>query len=415
MNRKKLSIGVLTVALLLGFTGFFAANSLDFMAKAGAKAGLGSVKQDNAAADEIKSVATSPVRVVPQPSVIRLTGTLAADERSEVAANTSGIVQEVLVERGSIVEKGDVVVKIDPTDAKNMLVEGQAAADELKAALGWDDESKPFEINEQPGVKTAKAALDLAQSNFNRYKGLFDQKAISKAAYDQAYTEYESARQRQQLAVNQARQLYQSFKRAQARIATLEKALKDTQITAPFSGLVAERYVNIGERVSSGPGSGAKVVSIVKIDPLRLLLTIPQQSAGSIKTGQTVNFQVDTFPGKTFSGTVKYIGPNVENISRSLVVEALVPNSDRMLRPGFFATAELATAARQDRLLVPREAVVRAGDTAHVFVVRGGIARQNLVVLGAAEGNAVEVVKGLAPDDVVVTDAGRVRDGDKVS
>jgi len=361
-------------------------------------------------------VAVVPVESVEQPGTIRLTGSLAADEQSKVASNASGIVQDVRVERGSMVEKGDVLVQLDPTDARNMLAEGEAAVDELTAALGWRDTSKPFVTEEQPGVKAAKAALDLAQANHKRYSDLFAEKAIAKAAYDQVSTEYESAQQQYQQALNQAQQLYQSYLRATTRLAMLKKAVADTTIVAPFSGWVAEKNVSAGERVSGGGGggNGGSIATIVKIDPLRLVLTVPQQHAGLVAQGQQVDFRVDAFPDKTFTGEIRFVGPSVENNSRSLTVEALVANPDRQLLPGFFATAELATSEKRTRLYIPEGAVIRQGDTANAFVVRDSVARETVVALGETKDGKIEIVSGLAPGDVVVMEPGKVHDGDRI-
>ena len=136
------------------------------------------------------------VEVVPRCDVLRLTGSLIADERSSVASNTSGIAAEVRVDRGSLVRKNDVLVQIDPTDAKNKLAEGQAMLDELKARLGLDENTRDFNPEDEPEVRLAKASADLAASNLKRAKDLYAKKVISTEAFDQTQTEYELAAQR---------------------------------------------------------------------------------------------------------------------------------------------------------------------------------------------------------------------------
>lgn len=418
MGSKKFILTFLALAALLS-GGVFAATRVIAPGENGAKAALGAPKAAEIPAGAKKAnegIATAPVETREASGIIRLTGSLAADEQSKVASNVGGIVQEVRVERGSLVEKGDVLVQLDPTDARNTLAEGKAAVDELRAALGWTDPSKPFVTEEQPGVKAAKAALDLAETTHKRYSDLFAEKAIAKAAYDQVATQYESAQQQYQQALNQARQLHQSYLRAQTRMAMLNKAVADATITAPFSGWVAERLVTTGERVSGGGGggNGGHIVTLVKVDPLRLVLTVPQQHAGLVAEGQQVAFHVDAFPEKTFTGEVRFIGPSIENNSRALTVEALVPNPDKQLLPGFFATAELATAEKRTRLFVPQDAIIRQGDAAKVFAIRDGIAKETVIATGETADAKTEVVSGLAPGDLIVTEPMKVRDGDRI-
>jgi RND family efflux transporter MFP subunit len=421
-------IVVIVAILAVGVGGILMGRSLegnrtkggeDSPGKPAGKVSLGYSKQANPAAasvpDRSKSdIPTARVESVTEETAIRLTGTLTADEKSDVASTANGIVQEVLVERGSLVEKGDVLVKVDPTDMKNMLAEGLAAVEELKAALGWDGRS-PFKVAEQPGVQMAKAALDLATTNYKRYSELFSQNAVSKAAFDQIQTEYDASQQRYQQALHQARQLYQSYHTALTRVDMLRKAVADTTIVAPFSGWVAEKFVSTGERVTTNPmGSGSKIVTLVRVDPLRLILTVPQQQVAAVREGQTVRFRVDSLPDRTFSGEVKFVGPSVESMSRSLTVEAVVANPDRVLRPGFFATAELMLAETKTELLVPASAVVKLDDVAKVYVVRDGKAVEQVVSVGDTRNDRVFVTSGLTGSDVVVTTPERIQDGERI-
>ncbi|HOV73773.1 MAG TPA: efflux RND transporter periplasmic adaptor subunit [Candidatus Hydrogenedentes bacterium] len=382
------------------------------------KAELGMEKTPGPDSGEAKApIAIVPVEIVEADNVLRITGTLTADEKAEVASTANGIVEEVYVERGSLVEKGAVLVKVDPTDVENGLREARAGIEELKAALGWDEnrDSKGYNVENQPGVQMAKAALDLAAVNNDRITKLFEQGAVSKAQYDQSNTEYESARQRHQQALYQARQLYQSYKTACTKLKTLEKILDDTTIEAPFTGWVTQRYVSKGERVSTNPmGAGANVASMVKVDPLRLLLMVPQQDIAHVQPGGAVRFQVDSFPGRIFTGEVRYVSPSVENMTRSMSVEALVPNPDHVLRPGFFVTAELVLPEKRKDCFVPESAVVRENDVARVFVVRDGKALAQVVSTGETREGRVRIVTGLAEGDRVIAEPDKVKDGDAV-
>ena len=182
-----------------------------------------------------------PVEIVQRSGILRLTGTLIADERSSVASNASGIAAEVRVDRGSLVRKDDVLVQIDPTDAKNKLAEGQAMFEELKARLGLEENMEKFNTEDQPELRLAMASAELAAANLRRAKDLITKKVISNESFDQTQTEYELASQRYRQALLLIKQAYQACKTVQTKLTILEKAVADTTIRAPFDGWVAEK------------------------------------------------------------------------------------------------------------------------------------------------------------------------------
>jgi RND family efflux transporter MFP subunit len=356
-------------------------------------------------------VATVPLEVKTCCDVLKLTGTLMADERSSVASNTSGIAAEVRVDRGDVVKKGDVMVQIDATDAKNKLAEGQGMVDELKARLGIEGDLSKFNPYDEPEVRVAKASADLASSKYRRSKELFDKKVITTEEFERDQTEYELAAQRYRQALFQIKQAYQVCKTAQVKLAILAKAVDDTTIRAPFSGFVAEKLVAVGEQISSGM-QATKVVTLVRIDPLRLSLTVPQQDVGRIRPGQIVRFRVDSVRKEPFLATVKFIAPIVANDTRSMVAEAVADNPDSALRPGMFATAEVELPKQRPSVLAPLAAVQWTGEVGKVFVDRNGVAREQVVALGEILGNKIEIRNGLTGNEMLVANPARVHDGD---
>lgn len=356
------------------------------------------------------AVSRQTVEAVARPLTLRLTGSLAADERSEVGANVAGIVSETRVDRGSVVKKGDLLVQLDPRDSQYALDEGESAAEELRVRLALD-EGATFDPDKVPEVEAARLTMEMAEKTYRRSESLKKDNAIALEAFDQAEMEYRTAVHRHHLTRMQAKELYRRYRSAMTHLVTLRKALEDCSIRAPFDGWVAERNVSLGERVIS-IFPGAKLVTVLKIDPLRLSLTVPQQDLAQIRAGQTVMFQADAFPGRTFTGTVRYITPAVSSDSRSLCVEALVPNADAVLRPGLFVTAQLQLDGKQTEIYVPQAAVCNRGDVAAVFAVRGGVIREQIVSLGEPAGGRARVLSGLAAGDVVVTTPDKVHDGD---
>ena len=373
---------------------------------------IGSVVPPPAAAGSSRKLGFEAVQSVSRPMTLRLTGTLAADEKSDVGSNAQGNVWQTCVDRGSVVKKGDLLIQLDARDAQNAQAEGEMAVEELRVRLDLD-ESKEFHAENVPEVQSAKLALELAERMFHRSESLFKDNATALEAHDLATTEYRSAVHRHRLALLQAKQLYQSYRSAVTHLATLRKAVDDCSIRAPFDGWVAERNVSVGERVIA-IFPGAKLVTLLRIDPLRLSLTVPEQEMARVKAGQTVTFHTDAFLDKTFQGTVRYITPQLTSDSRSLCVEAVVPNASAVLRPGLFVTAELHLDQRQTELYVPQAAVCGRGDVAAVFVVRGGVLREQIVSPGESAAGRVRIRTGLSPGETVVTTPQGVHDGDAV-
>jgi membrane fusion protein (multidrug efflux system) len=228
---------------------------------------------------------------------------------------------------------------------------------------------------------------------------LLDQRVVSQAEFDLRRTQMEAARQQYKSARNVAAQQYQALQAARARVALARKALADTVVRAPFSGLVAERLVSVGDYVTGG----TKVAVVVRVDRLRVQLTIPEQFVAAVSAGQPVSFEVDAYPGRRFVGHVRYVSPALESNQRALTVEAVVPNPSRELKPGLFATARVELPQRTPGLLVPSTAVRTSAGTSRVFVVSGNRAEERIVTVGQPVESSVEITSGLAKGERVAT------------
>ncbi|MEN6627741.1 MAG: efflux RND transporter periplasmic adaptor subunit [Candidatus Sumerlaeia bacterium] len=357
---------------------------------------------------------TTAVTVVNRGQTVGLTGTLAPDEETRVAARVSGIVQTFYVDRGSMVRKGDPLVQLDPTNARNSLAEGEASAEELRVKLGMKNENEPFDPKNMPDVKVVKAKLDLAERNYRRYKALDAGNAIAKSEFDRVSSELEAARSTYDQTVRQALETYQGYKTAMAKVVTLRQTLADTLIVAPFDGMVVEKLTSVGEWLEVMMGTG-NVVRLVKVSPLRLKVTVPQQYVGQIRPGQVISFTVEGFPGETFHGRVNLISPALDTATRSLTVEALVDNADFKLRPGLFATARLDTGASSVAMFVPASALTHGGDVTRLFVVSGGVARQKIVTVGETTPQGTQIIAGLDKAERVILNPAGVSDGSAVN
>jgi RND family efflux transporter MFP subunit len=356
------------------------------------------------------AVQVSAVKSEPIDRFLRVTGSLAADEQAEVAAETGGRVIATPVERGTRVAAGAVLIRLSGEEANASLREAEANAAQIEARLGLAP-GQPFDPAHVPEVLNAKASLDWAEADFNRIKALLDQKVVSQSEFDQKQTQMLAARQQYKTAQNAAQQSYLSLQAARARIDLARKAAGDTVVKAPFSGLVAERLVSTGDYVTRG----TKVATVVRIDPLRVELTVPEQYLSQVREGQAVKLTVDAYPGETFAAKVRFVSPALKADQRALTVEAIAPNTDGRLKPGLFATAFLQKPASAPALLVPSTAVETVAGTSRVYVVNGEKAEERIVTTGERVGDRVEIASGLtAGETVAVNPRGKLADGARV-
>ena len=358
------------------------------------------------------AVAVAPVAATEQPIArfIRVTGTLTAEEQADVAAETGGRVISTPVERGTAVAQGAVMITLSSVETDASLKEAEANAGQIEARLALSS-SGGFDVNNVPEVRNAKANFDLAQSEFGRIEKLLAERVVSQSEYDQRKTQVEAARQQFESAKNAAEQQFQALQASKARVTLARKAVSDTVVRAPFSGLVAQRMVSTGDYVTRG----MKVAEVVRITPLRAELTVPEQFVSSVTVGQPISFSVDAFPNRTFEGRVRYVSPALRADQRALTVEATVPNVNAELKPGMFATALIEQNAKTPAVLVPASAVRVVSGTGRVFVIAGDRAEERIVTIGQKLDPLVEVVNGLKSGERVATEnVGQLVDGSKV-
>ena len=319
------------------------------------------------------AVSLIPVKEVETPRVVTLSGTLTGAEEAAVAAGAAGKVIATSIERGSIVKKGAVMVRLDARALGAQAAQAEADLEGLK-------------------VQAAQAKLDC-----ERTEKMFEKGAISKADYDRQHTQCESTKW--------------TVSSAEARRTLTAEALHDTEIRAPFSGMVVDRAVTVGEYVRAD----SRICTLVDTASLRVEITVPEADSQSVKQGMHVDFRTTAgSEGKVYHGKIRYVGPSVRRQSRDAVVEAVFDNADRDLRPGMFVTARLALGA-QMLPAVPATAVRAEGQLRHVFVAVGGRLEDRLVQADEAQGTQVAIVSGLKAGEMVVAElTPDVRDGARV-
>lgn len=358
-------------------------------------------------------ISVAPVDVVERPIArfIHATGTLMAEEQAGVAAETAGRVVATPIERGTATPQGAELIRLSPTETEAQVGEAEANAAQIEARLGLTS-GAPLDVNAVPEVQNAKAAFELAESEFARIRSLLDQKVVSQSEYDQRRAQMEAARQLYEVAKNGAAQQYQSLQAARARVVLARKALADTVVRAPFTGLVAERLVSVGDYVTRG----MKVAVVVRINPLRAQLTVPEQFISAVAVGQPIAFEVDAYPGRQFAATIRYVSPTLQADRRALTVEAVVPNPKSELKPGLFATAKMQQSKPTPAILVPATAVRASAGASRVYIVKGDYVEERVVTVGQSVDQSIEITSGLAVGDRVATaNVAQLTDGSPIT
>ncbi len=383
------------------------------------------------------TVATTEALVREVPAYVEATGSFVADEFSDVAPLSPGRVVATPVDVGSFVEKGQVIARLDDSEAQLRLASARAGAAQAEAAVrqaeariglyggaSFDAAAVPEVQASRAAYESAQAEVRLAAADAQRYANLVKTGDVSQSAYETARTKEETAKAREDAArrqyegaVNAARQNYggvesanASLRAAEAQLGIAEKALEDTVIRAPISGYVSARPIAVGEYV----GNTATIATILRASPIKLELQIPESNAGGLQIGMPVTARVSAFAGRDFAGRISAINPAVDANSRTLTVEARFDNPSLELKPGMFAAARVLLPDSEQAVLVPREAILSdpTTDSSQVFVIQDGKAAVRVVQPGDTIGDMVRILSGVsAGESVAVTNLDELYDG----
>jgi multidrug efflux pump subunit AcrA (membrane-fusion protein) len=358
------------------------------------------------------AVSTAPAIMRQLPRFFEASGSLAPNEQSDVAAETSGKVAAVGVDMGSSVRRGQMIVKLDDADFRIKIQQAQAQLDQAKATLRQNEAKiglrpgQKFNPENVPEVAGAREALDLAEKNLRRYERLVETGDISRAAYDQQKSQRDQLAEQYQALIHQAQQNYAAVANAQAavdaaltQVSLAKRNLGYTVVVSPMAGYVSDRPADVGEYVSPQQ----KVATVVNLNPLRVRIDIPEQAISQIHVGESVSVSVAAYPDRSFSGHVARVSPSVTTASRTLTVEADVENPKAELKPGQFATVRILLPQTEAAVLVPQRSLRTISGSTYVFVIKNGHAEQRLVQSGQTEGDLVELKSGVAADEVVAT------------
>jgi membrane fusion protein, multidrug efflux system len=299
------------------------------------------------------------------PSTLTAIGTMAAVQGVTVSADLPGTVDHIAFESGKFVNKGDLLVQLDTRQERAQLI-------------------------------TIDSQREFANLNFDRMKGLLDQRVISRAEFDRAVTDQ---------------------KQSEAQIGEVNATISRKTIRAPFSGVLGIRQVNLGQYLAPGD----PIVLVQSLDPIYANFGVPQQDASQVRLGRTVRITAEELTGTVFEGRITAIDPRVDEATRNLQVQATLRNRGGQLRPGMFVEAEVLLGESRSVVTLPSSAINYAPYGDSVFVVtdlkgqdgqsyRG--VRQQVVKVGAARGDQIAILEGInAGDEVVTSGVFKLRNG----
>jgi RND family efflux transporter MFP subunit len=404
----------MTVMSLLRAAGVCAPLLLAALASSGCK---DTPSQAAAPAEPARQAPPRPVRLVPAAEEladqrISATGTLAADEQLVLGTKVAGRVAELPIDLGSLLKRGQVVARLDPTDAQLRVDQAVAALQQARARLGLSPEGTDdrVDVEQSALVKQARAVLDEAKLTRERMERLLHQGLVAQAQLDAAISALGVAEGKYQDSLEEVRNRQAVLLQRRSELALARQQLDDTVITSPIDGAVAERRASVGEYLAAG----APLATIVKLHPLRLKLAIPERDSATARVGQSVFVTVDGVQGE-HTGNVARISPAISEQNRTLLIEAEVPNERAALRPGAFAKADIVLSGAVRVITVPATAVVTFAGVEKVLTVDKIKAAERRVQTGRRHGDRIEIAAGLPAGTPVVAEPGNLTAGQPVT
>ncbi|MBI2400195.1 MAG: efflux RND transporter periplasmic adaptor subunit [Deltaproteobacteria bacterium] len=320
---------------------------------------------------------------------VEATGTLAAWDEVIVSSEIQGTVSKIKADLGDRVKAGDTLATLDQREASSNLEQAKAA--HQSSLRAFDRE---------------KARLEDANANFKRYEELFKKGMVSVSQFDNVRTGRDVAEA--QLHESEAR-----VEEASARHDLAKKRMSDTVVKSPISGEVSRRFVSTGESVKEK----SQMFTVVSTGTLKFRGTVAESAVPRIRTGQAVLVTVEAFKDKTFKGSLSRISPALDTQTRTLEIEAEVPNAGGVLKPGFFARGIVLTQKENGVPFVPEEAVYSFVGINKVFVINGDTAKELSVTRGVKEGQMIELIGAplKSGDTVAASNLQNLYDGAKVT
>ena len=343
------------------------------------------------------------------------TGTLEADQASDIQAEQSGRVAQILVTQGQAVRGGTPLVRLSAEQEQADVDAALARIDIAQAAQRRAESELEALRAERDRVQ---AEINLQEEQFSRTTALVERGALAREELDLnqrdlavARADLNSLNRRIQAAQDTIRETQATLRERQANLQRIRENLQDTTITAPFAGVIGDIPIEQGDYVQPGQS----LTQVVANENLDLNISIPQERSGDLETGLPVEI-ISSSGDALQTGRVSFISPQVEQSSQFIPTEATFPNTDGQLRDGQFVRSEVIWESRSGQPVVPQSAVIYQGEDRFVYVPQEQdgnlVAMRQLVELGLEQGTDVEILSGLEPgQEIIVAGIQRLGDG----
>ena len=359
-----------------------------------------------------KPVKTETVRQESVRRSLDVVGTLAAEDQVTISSEVDGVVRRIRADLGDRVVAGQPLVELDREKLQYNLDQQRAAHARSLTKYGAADAGHLPQIEDTPDVRRAAAELAQAKQGFERATELNKRQLISQQTRDDAETTLRLKTAAYDAALQEAKNLRADIDASGAAMKLAERQVQDASIRAPFDGYVQQRMVSVGELVKVQ----MPVMTVVRVNPLKLLSEIPERMAPWVKVGQPLTLSVDAFPDKKFTATVSRISPAVNTQTRTFAFEALAPNEEALLKPGTFARVRLETSLVEQVMTIPYAAMQYRYGVYRAFAIAGDKLTARELKTGDRVGDRMEILAGLNKTDrVAVTDVDTLTDGMKIA
>ena len=358
------------------------------------------------------SVQSAKVEVREIQRMVDAVGSLDPNEEITVSNQVEGMVSRVDVDLGDLVKSGQVIAQLDTSELDLAVRQQAAALQQELARLGLTEKSADIDDATTSQVRQADATFNETKIQLDRIKHLVDEGLVPRQQLDEQQARYSVAEANLKSARENVSNIRATISARRVSLALAQKKLADAKITAPMDGFIKERLVSEGTYLKVN----SPVVTLVQNSPLKLRFDVPENALDSVRVKGPVEFQVDSYQNRKFSGLISRISPSVDRQSRTMRVEALVNNVDGILKPGLFARVLILTPRRDKALVVPTAAVFQFAGLEKVFVIEGGKVSERIVRSGTQTDTFVEIVEGVKEGDLVaISNLGNLQQGREVT
>lgn len=331
----------------------------------GSKASVSDEKPPKPVEQIVEERQVEVIEVSPKPISYTLSavGSLKTPEHVTISPKKAGIIEKILVKEGERVRKGQVLVMLEDIDARLQVERAEAR------------------------VREAEVSLETDRNTLARYLKLLESKVISQQTYDDISLKVKLDETRLAL--------------AKTELSLARQNLVDHRIVSPMDGVINLKIASVGEHVNVAPKD--EILTVVQMDPLELEFSIPENWAGKIRPGCSIQFSVKAFSDEKHSAILEFISPTADPATRNVKLKAMASNPQYRLKPGYFAEVTLMAGNNPGCIALPESALVSQEGKPSVFVVKDGIAHLREIETGIRFDGKVEVAKGIQKGDQVVT------------